>query len=108
VVIPHFGAGPLHETLMAAVSAPNIHLDTSSSNAWVKFHPGLALRDVFAAALDSIGPSRILFGTDSSFFPRGWHAGVYQSQLALLEDLGVDLEDRQRIFGGNFSQVFMS
>lgn len=108
VVIPHFGAGLLHETLMAAASAPNIHLDTSSSNGWVKFHPGLALRDVFAATLDSVGPSRILFGTDSSFFPRGWQAGIYQSQLALLEDLGVNVEDRLRIFGGNFSQVFTS
>jgi predicted TIM-barrel fold metal-dependent hydrolase len=108
VVIPHFGAGRLQETLMAASSTTNIYLDTSSSNAWVRFHPGLTLRGVFAAALDSIGPSRILFGTDSSFFPRGWQAGVYETQLALLEDLGVESADRQRIFGGNFSQVFMS
>lgn len=108
VVIPHFGAGPLHEALMAAASTPNIHFDTSSSNSWIRFHPGLTLRAVFAAALDSVGPSRILFGTDSSFFPRGWQAALYQSQLALLEDLGVENADRQRIFGGNFSQVFMS
>jgi len=108
VVIPHFGAGLFPETLMAASSAKNIYLDTSSSNSWVKFHPGLTLRAIFSAALDSVGPSRILFGTDSSFFPRGWQVGVYESQLALLEDLGVESADRQRIFGGNFSQVFMS
>jgi len=108
VVIPHFGAGLLREALMAAASAPNIYLDTSSSNSWIRFHPGLTLRAVFAAALDSVGPSRILFGTDSSFFPRGWHAAIYESQLALLEDLGVASNDRQRVFGGNFSQVFMS
>ena len=108
VVIPHFGAGLFHETLMAAASTSNIYLDTSSSNKWMRFHPGLSLESVFAAALDSLGPSRILFGTDSSFFPRGWQAGLYESQLALLEDLGVGSEDRQRIFGGNFSQVFMS
>ena len=108
VVIPHFGAGLFREALMAAASASNIYLDTSSSNSWIRFHPGLTLRAVFAAALDSVGPSRILFGTDSSFFPRGWQAGIYESQLALLEDLGVESEDRQRIFGGNFSKVFMS
>jgi predicted TIM-barrel fold metal-dependent hydrolase len=108
VVIPHFGAGLFHETLIAAASTPNIYLDTSSSNSWIRFHPGLTLRAAFAAALDSIGPSRILFGTDSSFFPRGWQAAIYESQLALLEDLGVESADRQRIFGGNFSQVFMS
>lgn len=108
VIIPHFGAGLLHETLIAAAGTPNIHLDTSSSNRWIRFHPGLTLRDVFAAALASIGPSRILFGTDSSFFPRGWQASIHESQLALLEDLGVDADDRQRIFGGNFTEVFMS
>lgn len=107
-VIPHFGAGLFREALMAAASTPNIYLDSSSSNSWMQFHPGLTLRAVFAAALDSIGPSRILFGSDSSFFPRGWHAAIYESQLALLEDLGVDSDNRQRVFGGNFSQVFMS
>jgi predicted TIM-barrel fold metal-dependent hydrolase len=108
VIIPHFGAGLFHETLIAAASTANIYLDTSSSNSWIRFHPGLTLRAVFATALDSIGPSRILFGTDSSFFPRGWQAGIYESQLALFEDLGVESADRQRIFGGNFSWVFMS
>jgi predicted TIM-barrel fold metal-dependent hydrolase len=108
VVIPHFGAGLFHETLIAAASTSNLYLDTSSSNSWIRFHPGLTLRAAFATALDSIGPSRILFGTDSSFFPRGWQAGIYESQLALLEDLGVESADRQRIFGGNFSQVFMT
>ena len=108
VVIPHFGAGRFQEALIAAASTSNIYLDTSSSNNWVRFHPGLTLRTAFATALDSIGPSRILFGTDSSFFPRGWQASIYESQLALVEDLGVESADRQRIFGGNFSQVFMS
>jgi predicted TIM-barrel fold metal-dependent hydrolase len=106
VLIPHFGAGLLHEALMAAASTPNIYLDTSSSNSWVHFHPGLTLRAVFSAALDSLGPSRILFGSDSSFFPRGWNAAVHEAQLALLEDLGVTTTDRQRIFGDNFAQVF--
>ena len=39
-VIPHFGAGLFREALMAADVAPNIVLDTSSSNAWIKFTPG--------------------------------------------------------------------
>lgn len=108
VVIPHFGAGLFREALMAAASTPNIYLDTSSSNSWVNMTPGLTLRAVFATALDSLGPSRILFGSDSSFFPRGWQTAIYESQLALLEDLGVAAADRQRIFGGNFSQVFES
>jgi hypothetical protein len=90
VVIPHFGGGLFREALMAADTAHNILLDTSSSNSWIKFHPGLTLRDVFAAALDVVGPSRLLFGSDSSFFPRGWQHAIYDSQREIVDGLGGD------------------
>ena len=93
-VIPHFGAGLFREALMAVDAAPNIMLDTSSSNSWIKFHPGLTLRDVFARALDAAGPSRLLFGTDSSFFPRGWNAAIFEVQRAVLSDVGASEADR--------------
>jgi uncharacterized protein len=105
-IIPHFGAGFFREALMAASSAPNIHLDTSSSNSWVKLVPGLSLRDVLARALDVAGPSRLLFGTDSSFFPRGWQKVVFDEQRAVLTDLGVSAEDQALVFGGNFDRMF--
>ena len=38
-IIPHFGAGFFREALMAADMSANIHLDTSSSNAWMKYIP---------------------------------------------------------------------
>jgi predicted TIM-barrel fold metal-dependent hydrolase len=106
VIIPHFGAGFFREALMAADAAPNVLLDTSSSNSWTKFIPGLTLKDVFARALDVIGPSRLLFGTDSSFFPRGWQKPIYETQRMLLTDLGVSASDQAQIFGGNFARVF--
>lgn len=105
VVIPHFGAGFFSEALMAAAMAPNIVFDTSSSNGWMAFHPGLTLRDVFARALDVVGPSRLLFGSDSSFFPRGWQRGVYESQRAALADLGLNEPGQAAIFSGNFSRI---
>ena len=105
-VIPHFGAGLFREALMAADAASNIVLDTSSSNSWIKFTPALTLRDVFARALDCVGPGRLLFGSDSSFFPRGWHAAVFEGQQAVLAELGVGEADRQLVFGANFSRVF--
>ena len=105
-IIPHFGAGFFREALMAADAAPNIVLDTSSSNSWIKFTPGLTLREVFARALDCVGPGRLLFGTDSSFFPRGWHAAIFESQQAILADLGAGEADRALVFGGNFLRVF--
>lgn len=106
VIIPHFGAGLLRETLMAATAAPNILLDTSSSNSWIKMHPHLTLRDVYARALDVVGPSRLLFGTDSSFFPRGWQQSIHEAHTQVLADLGVDAASQEQIFGGNFDRVF--
>ena len=105
-IIPHFGAGLLREALMAADTAPNVHLDTSSSNAWMRYHPGLTLAKVFRQALEVAGASRLLFGTDSSFFPRGWQRGVYDAQVAALLELGTSEETRAAIFGGNFERLF--
>jgi predicted TIM-barrel fold metal-dependent hydrolase len=106
VIIPHFGAGQLREALMAADQCPNIHLDTSSSNSWMKYHPGLTLEAVFRQALAVAGPERLLFGTDASFFPRGWQSLVYDTQLAALDAIGVGADDRAQILGGNFEKLF--
>ena len=106
VVIPHFGAGLLREALMAADLCPNIHLDTSSSNGWLRYLPGLTLLDVFRQTLETLGPDRLLFGTDSSFFPRGWQRPVYDTQLSILDDLGVDEDTRTQILRSNFDRVF--
>lgn len=108
VIIPHFGAGLFREALMAASAAPNILLDTSSSNSWIKMHASLTLRDVFARALDVVGPDRLIFGTDSSFFPRGWQKGVFEDQRAVLDGLNVSEDDQKKIFAGNFDNVFKS
>jgi len=106
IVIPHFGAGLLREALMVASLCSNVLLDTSSSNSWIAQTPGLTLPQVFRTALDVLGPERLLFGTDSSFFPRGWNREVYLQQKAALDGLGVPAVDQERIFAGNFSRLF--
>lgn len=106
VIIPHFGAGFFREALMAADQCPNIYFDSSSSNSWIKYHPGLTLELVFRHALSIAGADRVLFGTDSSFFPRGWQTPVYQAQEKTLEALGVTAADRAKILGGNFERLF--
>ena len=106
VIIPHFGAGFLRETLIAADQCPTIHLDTSSSNSWIKYFPGLTLDAVFRQALQVVGPDRLLFGTDSSFFPRGWQSGVYDAQRGAMEAAGVDGSAREKILSENFERLF--
>ena len=106
IVIPHFGAGMLREALMVASLCPNVVLDTSSSNSWMAQTPGLTLEQVFRAALDVAGPDRLLFGTDSSFFPRGWNRAVYDQQVSVLNSLAVPTADQEKIFSGNFRRLF--
>ncbi|MEP6914350.1 MAG: amidohydrolase family protein [Acidobacteriota bacterium] len=108
VIVPHFGAGLLRETLMAVEQCPNIHLDTSSSNGWMKYHPGLTLEHVFRHTLAVAGPDRVIFGTDSSFFPRGWQQPVHAAQEAALRAAGASDEDREKVFSGNFTRLFPS
>lgn len=106
VIVPHFGAGFFREALMAADQCPSIHLDTSSSNGWIRYHPGLSLDAVFSQALAVAGPDRLLFGTDSSFFPRGWQKPVYEAQVAALAAARAPADVRSKVLGGNFDRLF--
>jgi predicted TIM-barrel fold metal-dependent hydrolase len=105
-VVPHFGAGFFREALMLADACPNVVLDTSSTNGWIRYHPGLTLTEVFRTAMAVLGPDRLMFGTDSSFFPRGWNAPIYDAQRAILEQLGTEDGFRAAIFGGTFNRLF--
>jgi predicted TIM-barrel fold metal-dependent hydrolase len=105
-VIPHFGAGYFREALMVADLCPNIFLDTSSSNRWIRYQTGrIELRGVFETALAVLGPQRLLFGSDSSFFPRGWHHQIFDTQANLLAVLGVEEADARAILGGNLTRL---
>lgn len=106
VIVPHFGGGFFREALMAAEACPTIHFDTSSSNSWIRFTPGLTLPEVFRQALAIVGPSRILFGSDSSFFPRGWRRVIHGAQRAILDEIGAEPSTFDAIFNENFDRMF--
>jgi predicted TIM-barrel fold metal-dependent hydrolase len=107
IIIPHFGAGLLREALMVADLSANVVLDTSSSNAWMRYEgPQLTLAAVFTRALNVLGAERLLFGTDSSFFPRGWVKDVFDRQVAALDEIGAGTNVKEKIFGGNFDRLF--
>jgi predicted TIM-barrel fold metal-dependent hydrolase len=108
IIVPHFGAGMFREALMLADLCPNVVLDTSSSNHWIDYHPGLTLTDVFRQALLVAGPSRLIFGTDSSFFPRGWNRPVWDAQHAAMKSLGLSEQDIAAITRDNFERLFPS
>lgn len=101
-VIPHFGAGMFREALMAATQCPNIVLDSSSSNSWIGTQATeVSLKQVFERTLAAVGATRLVFGTDSSVFPRGWREDRLAEQRAILEQLGANAEESAAVLGGN-------
>src|SRR5262249_44274132 len=87
-ILPSLRPGYFREALMLADLCPNVYLDTSSSNSWMRYED-LELATVFRRALAVAGPKRLLFGTDSSFFPRGWNRSVFDQQAGVLHSLGI-------------------
>jgi predicted TIM-barrel fold metal-dependent hydrolase len=105
-IIPHFGSGLLRDAMMLADTCANVHFDTSSSNSWIRYTPDLTLEAVFRTTLGVAGAARVLFGTDSSYFPRGWQRPIYEQQKAIVESIGLSEADAALIFGGNFNRLF--
>lgn len=105
-IMPHFGCGYFREALMLGAQAPNIYVDTSSSNSWLSYMPSdLDLKTVFAKTLQVFGPRRILFGTDSNVFPRGWRQDILRQQVEILHDLNTPPEAAELILGGNIARL---
>jgi hypothetical protein len=105
-IIPHFGAGMFRETMMLADLCPNVYVDTSSANKWMRYETApVDLPTIFKRALDVTGSERLLFGTDSSFFPRGWVASVFDAQIDALSRIGAGEEQARAIFGGSLRRL---
>jgi predicted TIM-barrel fold metal-dependent hydrolase len=105
-IIPHFGAGMFRETMMLADLCPNVYVDTSSANKWMRYEAApIDLTAVFKRALEVVGSDRLLFGTDSSFFPRGWVASVFDAQIEALSRIGAGEEQARAIFGGSLKRL---
>ncbi|MFQ6066246.1 MAG: amidohydrolase family protein [bacterium] len=105
-IIAHFGCGFAREALFLAYQCNNIYYDTSSSNVWINYLPHkTTLKGIFQRFLDTAGSSRLIFGTDSNFFPRGYRYDIFLEQKRILDELGVAKEEQENIFGGNILKL---
>lgn len=105
-IIPHFGVNTWADVLALAWSLPNIHVDTSGSNQWMRWMPyPLTLEDLFRKAFETMGPERVLFGTDSNAFPRGFSVRYLQDQLRACYSINLPEADIALVFGGNASRL---
>ena len=106
-VVPHFGCAWIRETLQLCWACGNVCVDTSGSNQWVKWVDGdWDTKRLFRKYMETIGPERIIFGTDSSYFPRGFAEPYIQQQIRDVRELNYREEDVQLIFGGNAARLF--
>ena len=105
-IIPHFGIQHVTDLLFLCWSCPNVNVDTSGSNQWVRWMPyKLTLEDLFQRFFETIGPERILFGSDSSWFPRGFALRYLQDQLRICRFMNMTHDHLQLIFGGNAARI---
>ena len=105
-VIPHFGCAWERETLQLCWACPNVSVDTSGSLQWIRWVPGeVTVKYLFRKYYETIGPSRIIFGTDSSWFPRGFTLEYLQDQMRSCLDLNLPQQDIQMIFAGNAARL---
>jgi predicted TIM-barrel fold metal-dependent hydrolase len=105
-IIAHFGAGFLREAMLLAYHTENICVDTSGTNNWRSYVPGdPSLEQVFRDALRAFGPSRILFGTDSTLIS-GYRTGIVEEQVGVLDGLGLPAGDRALVLAGNARRIF--
>ena len=101
-IIPHFGCAHTKDLLQLAWVCPNIYIDTSGSNQWVNWMPyPLTVKDLFKKFYETVGPKRIIFATDSSWFPRGFVKKYLESQMKDCVELGMSDDDIYNIFNGN-------
>jgi len=106
-LVPSFGCGTLRSLLRLGLQCPNVYTDTSSSNCWLDDQSEFSgMREVFERTLEVFGPARILFGTDSSSFPRGWRTSIYTEQLDLMKSIGLSDRACDAIMGQNARHLF--
>ena len=109
-MIAHFGAGFFREVLMLMYQTHNVVMDTSGSNSWMTYLPyDLTITKIFERALKAGASCRVVFGTDSSFFPRGFRYKILEEQYkavkTLLPQFNYSQEDVDLIFRDNILRL---
>jgi predicted TIM-barrel fold metal-dependent hydrolase len=87
-------------------------MDSSGSNSWMRYLPyDLDLRKIFERAITTGGAEKVIFGTDSTFFPRGFRINILEQQYEAVRSLSegsdaiVSVEDIDAIFRGNILRL---
>jgi predicted TIM-barrel fold metal-dependent hydrolase len=105
-IVPHLGSGMFRELLMLADQAGNVYSDTSGVSGWAKYlssSPSHA--QVLRQAIDVMGADRLLFGTDSTFFPRGWRKEIFDQHVQIFQEAQLTADQVGLILGENLKRL---
>ena len=106
IIIPHFGCGYVFETLNLCWACPNVSIDTSGSNQWMNWMPyEVSLNSLFKKYRETIGAERIIFGTDSSYFPRGFAKAYHEEQIRAMVYSGYSESEIEMVLSGNIKKI---
>lgn len=106
-VVVSFGSGSLPQLLKIGLQCPNVYVDTSSSNNWLLDQSEFSdLGHAFERTVEVFGPGRMLFGSDSDFFPRGWRATILEEQRQVMSEIGLSGHAQSAILGENAKSLF--
>lgn len=101
-IVPHFGCTRMEDLLQLMWTRDNIWVDTSGSNQWIRWMSyKLSLEDVQKKFIETVGPSRILFSTDSSWMPRGFAYIYLEEQHKNFRFMNLSDNDLHLIFHKN-------
>ncbi len=105
-VVPHLGCGYPRELLHLMWACGNVLVDTSGSNEWMRWMPyDVSLASLLRRFLDTVGAGRIIFGSDSSWFPRGFARQYLDLQFETCRALGLSDDDLRLVFYGNAARL---
>ena len=105
-IIPHFGCGYPRELLFLGWVCENIYVDTSGSNQWMHRMPyQVTIESSFKKFYETFGPERIIFGTDSSNFPRGFAIEYLHEQNKAVRFMNIPDQAAELIFSGNIARL---
>ena len=105
-IVPHFGCGYLREALQLAWACSNVVIDTSGNNEWTRWMDHrLHLEDLYRRFYETVGPQRLIFGSDSASFPRGLARQYVEDQLRAAWSVGIRGNDLHHVFAGNIKRL---
>lgn len=105
-IVPHFGCTHIQDLLQLCWTRPNVYVDSSGSNQWTRWMPyKLTLEDVIRKFVETVGPERLIFSTDSSWLPRGFASTYLEEQHKIFRFLGLSDKDLIKVFSGNIARL---